>query len=315
MTTNRKLGRRPPKNAPALRFARFWTGAIPTHAPAADHFSRVTEWGLWGNDQWGDCGPVSYGNLRKLISLYLTGVEDDVTQDDVLALYKLVNPTFDPDTGRGDDGVDMQEMLEKALDHGFAGKKPLAFAKVDASNLDELRAAVEIFGGVLLGVDLETAQESQTDDGVWDYVKSGEWGGHAVMCGRYVDDTTDSKDRSGVVTWAEVVDFTNAFAKRQLEEVWLVIFEEHLGDKGFKEGVDRQALASEFFALTGREFPVRPNPQPEPPAPAPEPAPGHVDDADQALAAAARTWLRHRHVGANETFAREVTVWLASRHL
>lgn len=315
MTTNRKLGRRPPKNAPALRFARFWTGAIPEHSPAADHFSRVTEWGLWRNDEFGDCGPVSYGNLRKLISLYLTGAEDDVTQDDVLALYKLVNPTFDPDDpgGPGDAGVDMQTMLELALEHGFAGKKPLAFAKVDASNLDELRAAIEIFGGVLLGIDLETAQQSQTDSGVWDYKKSGEWGGHAVMCGRYVDDTTDTKDRSGVVTWAEVVDFTNAFAKRQLDEVWLVIFEEHLGDKGFKEGVDRQALASEFFALTGREFPIQPNPQPEPPAPAPGPAPVPVDGADEALAAAARRWLRYRHIGASEAMAKELIVWLTSK--
>jgi hypothetical protein len=67
----------------------------------------------------------------------------------------------------------MQTLLELALEYGIGGKKPLAFAKVDAGNLDELHAAVEIFGGVLLGVDLETAQQSQTDNGRWDYKKSG----------------------------------------------------------------------------------------------------------------------------------------------
>jgi hypothetical protein len=266
MSGNRKLGRRSPKRAPALRFADFWTGAIPEHSPAADHFAEVDDWGLWGNDQYGDCGPVSYGNLRKLISRYLGDLEDDVTQADVFALYKLVNPDFDPDTGRGDNGVDMQTMLEMALEHGFGkdAKKPLAFASVNPGNLDELRAAVETFGGVLLGVDLETAQQAQTDAGLWDYRRSSEWGGHAVLCGRYVDEPQDSADRSGVVTWAQVVDFTDAFAARQLEEVWLVIFEEHLGTKQFKQGVDLEALAATYKALTGKTFPIAPAPQPTP---------------------------------------------------
>ena len=317
LPTSRKLGRRPPKNAPSLRFARFWTGAIPEHSPSIDHFSRITGWGLWRNDEFGDCGPVSYGNLRKLISLYLTGVEEDVTQDDVFALYKLVNPDFDPNDpgGPGDAGVDMQTMLEKALEHGFAGKKPLAFARVDHTNLDELRAAVDIFGGVLLGVDLETAQQDQTDAGLWDYKRSGEWGGHAVMCGRYVDEPQDSEDRSGVVTWGEAVDFTDAFAKHQLDEVWLVIFEEHFGSKGFKEGVDQQALARDFESLTGRSFPVQPGPQPSPTPIPPGPAPVPVGPADQSLAVTAHKWLQHRHVGENAVLAKELRAWLAAKQL
>jgi hypothetical protein len=311
----RRLGRRKPKNAPALRLASFLTGRVPAHPAAADHFAKVTDWGLWQNDTYGDCGPVSFFNLRKLVTVYATGEEVQPTQDDVFRLYKLVNPTFDPDDpgGPGDAGVDMQTMLELALKHEVCGPGVmLGFAKVDVSNPDEVRAATSIFGGVLHGVDLETAQQDQTDAGLWDYKRSGEWGGHAVLSGRYTDPSGTAQDRTAVVTWAEVVDCTDAFEQHQLEECWVVIFQEHLDHPAFQEGVDVTALASAYESLTGRPFPGQPSPEPEP---SPEPAPGPVDDADRVLAEAARHWLRRRHRGENEHLASELIVWLASKNL
>lgn len=263
----RAFGRIPPKNAPALPFRAIWTGVTPTRSPAVDHFARRISWGLWGNDWYGVCGPVSYGNLRKLITAWLAGTEQDVTQDDIFALYKLVNPSFNPDTGAGDDGVDLQTMLELVLEHGFGpeAEKPLAFAKVNAGDLDEVRAAIEIFGGVILGVNLQTAQEGQTDNGgPWDYSRSGEWGGHATMGGRYADPAGTTQDRTGNVTWAELVDFTDAFAAHQLEEVWVVIFPEHLGTTQFVEGIDQARLANAYKALTGQDWPAPTPPAPEP---------------------------------------------------
>ena len=269
----RALGKRPPKNAPALLFAEVWTGVIPSHSPAADYLSRPISWGLWGNGTFGVCGPVAYGNLLKLITAWLTGIEADVTQDDVFALYKLVNPTFDPATGEGDDGVDLQTMLELVLEHGFGpdGKKPCAFAKVDASNLDEVRAAIEIFGGVIFGSNLTVAQQGQTDaGGPWDYKpRSGEWGGHATMGGRYVDPAGTAQDRTGQITWQEVIDFTDAFAAHQLEEVWVVVFPEHLGTAQFVEGIDQARLAGLFTDLTGKPWPAAPAPGPDPAPPDP----------------------------------------------
>jgi hypothetical protein len=320
VTTNRKLGRRPPKNAPALRLADFLTGQVPAHPAAADHFANISEWGLWSNDTIGDCGPVSFYNLRKLVTAYAAGVEAQPTQDDVFALYKLVNPDFDPETGTGDNGVDMQTMLELALKHEVCGPGVmLGFAKVDVSNLDEVRAATSIFGGVLHGVDLETAQQAQTDaGGPWDYKRSGEWGGHAILSGRYTDPAGTTQDRTGVVSWGEVVDCTDAFETHQLEECWVVLFQEHLDHPAFQEGVDVTALASAYESLTGRPFPVRPSPdpQPEPPAPAPEPVPGPVDDADQALARAIHPWVTMRQEsGLNKHAQNAMKTWLAAKNL
>jgi hypothetical protein len=138
-----------------------------------------------------NCGPVSVANSLKIITLEGTGVEVSVTQDDVFDLYRRSgNPNFDPETGADDNGVDMQTMLDALLKGGIGGRKPLAFAKVDVLNLDEVRAAIAYFGCVLDGVDLQTAQQRETDaGGPWDYDSSPEWGGHAITSGKYTSQT------------------------------------------------------------------------------------------------------------------------------
>lgn len=315
MTANRMLGRRPPKNAPALRLADILTGKVPEHPAAADHFAKVSDWGLWGNDQYGVCGPVSFYNLRKLVTAYATGQEAQPTQDDVFALYKLVNPDFDPTTGAGDNGVDMQTMLELALKNEVCGPGVmLGFAKVDVSNLDEVRAATSIFGGVLDGLNLETAQQTQTDAGLWDYSPSAEWGGHATLGGRYTVVAGNAKqDRRGDVTWAQVVDCTDAFEQHQLEECWVVIFREHLDHPAFQQGVDKAKMAAAYKALTGRDFPVPVDPPQPQPTPPPGPAPDPTPDPNNLLAELA-TLIRAAEAGVEKSW-HEVMVWLRTHGL
>ena len=104
----RKLGRRPPKNAPRLKLSHYLTGVVPAHPASADDFSLISDWGMYANDQFGDCGPVSVANQRKLVTKYLTGTEVSVTINDVFDLYRRSgNPTFDPNTGADDNGVDI----------------------------------------------------------------------------------------------------------------------------------------------------------------------------------------------------------------
>ncbi len=311
----RRLGRRPhDPSVETLRLANYLTGVVPAHPAAADHFSKVTDWGMYGNDRWGVCGPTSVANFVKLVTKYLGGAEVSPSQDDVFTLYRLCNPDFDPATGAGDNGVDMKEMLGFLVKQGIGGKKALAFAAVDPTNLDEMRAAISLFGGVVLGVDLQVAQQAQTINGLWDYQRSGEWGGHAILAGLYTSDGVAHQSDISVVTWAEVVGTTDAFAQHQLQEVYVVLFEEHLGAAGFQEGVNLSALAADYEALTGRPFPVQPSPQPVP-DPAPVPAPPVVDPADEALVADLRHWLSEHHTGDNRRAAHAVVKWMASKGL
>lgn len=275
----RKLGLRQPKNAPALLLADVLTGTIPDHPASADYLADVV-FGLYRNNDFGDCGPVGTANYRRAIA-HIVGAGPIPTQDDVFDLYRRSgNPTFDPATGTGDGGVDMQTMLEAVHAGGIGGVRCVAFAKVDPSNDDELDAATAIFGGLLWGVDLETAQQSQS--GTWDYRRTGVWGGHAVYGGAY-----EAGQVLDVVSWADRFRTTPAFRRHQLGECWAVIWQEHLTHPAFLAGVDVAKLATAYKALTGSDLPD--------PGPAPVTPPDPQGPPPFSLGSALRralTWLR-----------------------
>jgi hypothetical protein len=307
-TSARMLGRRAPKNAPALRASRFLTGVIPKHPAAADNLSKAT-YGLYDNDTYGVCGPTSVANQRRQVTAYLTGTQETPSQNDVFDLYRRSgNPAFDPADpgGPGDSGVDMQTMLEEVQHNGIGGKKCVAFAKIDVQNVEEVRAWTAIFGGLLLGVNLLTAQRSQ--QGTWNYERSGEWGGHAVFVGGY-------DPNPELISWAEKFETTPSFWSHQAEEAWGVIWPEHLGTAAFQQGVDKQALASAYTDLTGRPFPS-PVPVPQPaPGEQPQPVAPSVDDADRALATHLRPWVNEHHYGQGHLVSDALRAWLAAKGL
>jgi len=186
---------------------------------------------------------------------------------------------------------------------------------VDHTNLDEVRAAVALFGGVLFGVDLQTAQQQQTDDGLWDYNPSSEWGGHAIVAGAFDSLATHYQADLGGITWAMPIGMTDAFLQHQLDECWAVVFAEHLKDDAFLAGVNVAALEEAYTTLTGRPFPnVDPGPGPGPvPTPPPD-DPGLV--ADQALVAAAWPWAGQHHLDHHARHvAHALTQWRQARGL
>lgn len=292
----RRLGRRPhDPNRRVLRLADVLTGAVPAHPPTVDYLARVPAWGLYQNDRFGDCGPTSVANSRRLVTQVLGGSMVAPTQDDVFDLYRRSgNPGFDPATDADDNGVVMADMLSATLKGGIGGTRCLAYAQVDVNDIDQCRAAIAIFGFLLLGVDLDIAQQQQTS--LWDYRRSAEWGGHACLTGTYTSAMRGAD--TSVISWAERIGVTDAFWRHQVAEAWVCIWPEHVGTVQFEEGIDQGALNQAYQALTGKPGPFNvappapvPTPPPAPPAPAPAPpAPPSVDPADAALAEAFEQW-------------------------
>ena len=268
-----KLGLRPAEPARVkLRLGDYLTGKLPDHPAEADYLTGKS-FGNYQTDRYGVCGPVSLANYVRLVTAHLTGQMEKPTQEAVFQLYRQSgNESFDPATGTDDNGVIMQRMLDAAVRHGIGGHRVLGFASVNVDSLDEMDAAVALFGGLLLGVDLDQAQQPQTDTGTWDHVPgSPDWGGHAVLDGQFM--------RAGghrVVTWGKPVVMTDRMALAQLMEAWVVILPEHLGSKQFVEGVDVRSLAGDFEALTGRKFPADLPPPVDPPKDKPMTLQGYV---------------------------------------
>jgi hypothetical protein len=257
----KKLGRaplEPDRYARTLRLKDYLTGRIPEHPESAD-YTRAPglEWGLYTNDRFGVCGPTEVANSRRQTTAWLTGVVAEPSLDDVYDLYRASgNTSFDPTTSVGDHGVVMQRMLDAVVQTGIGGVRAAAYARIDPNNLDEMRAALALFGGVHLGLDLTM---SQTTQDVWDYVPADPvWGGHAVLGAAYTNPDGTTDDRVQVITWGQPVPCTHEFLVHQVAEAYVLVWPEHLTYGAFLDGVNVEELAVDYEALTGRPFPRRP---------------------------------------------------------
>jgi len=232
---------------------------------------------MLGNDQYGDCVAVTWANMRRLITAELTSNEYYPTMSQVISLYKTQNPNFPTQ----DDGMDIQTCLEYLHKTGGPdGVKIVAFARVNFSDLEEVRAALAIFGSLWLGINVQKANMNQFNQGQpWDYVSgSANDGGHSIIGGGY---TSIASNDVRFITWAEEAGFTDNFWNKQVEEAWAVIWPEQLGSVEFEQGIDMNQLAADYKQLTGSDLPIAPAPQPPSPtplppdpSPAPNPSPG-----------------------------------------
>lgn len=268
------------------------TAAAPAHPLSADHLAGISGWVLGGNDRYGTCGPVSVANSAVLTWHWLLGADITVSDAQIFDLYRRSgNPSFNPATGAGDNGVDMTVMLAELVRNGVGIThpdgtaeivKPVCFAS-HPTDPQTVQAVTSIFGFDLFGMDLKVAQQAQTAAGLWDYVaRSSEWGGHATCGGAYTGSAAARTADEKLITWAQVVGTTDAFLTRQLQEGYVVVWPALWAHPAFQAGVDQAALAAAYTASTGRPFPLPVTPPPvTPPSGNPDPA----------LAAAMHAWL------------------------
>jgi hypothetical protein len=263
-STQFRYGRKAPKRARALSLGPVLTATVPTPPPSIDYGTSFAGWQMLGNDVAGDCVAVTWANQRALVTTVLGTSPAYPTQDEVWQVYKTQNPTFDPHGSKktngpessADGGMDIQTALEYLESTGGPdGSKAVAFAKVDYTNENELRAAHAIFGQVWYGINVQKANEQEFhDDKAWNYVSGSPLvGGHSITGVGY--DHADFK----FVTWAQETMWTEAFRTHLVEEAWVVIWPEHLGTKQFQAGINLTQLAADYQALTGRQLVV---PQP-----------------------------------------------------
>ena len=312
-------GRLAPVNKPALTLGTYLTGVLP-EVPAAEDYIGQGGWEMLGNDVAGDCVGVTWANERRLVSTVLTPNGYYPAQDQVWAVYQTQNPDFDPNgtaetNGPGseaDRGMVIQTLLEHLVKVGGPdGVKALGFAKVDQHNPQEVRAALAIFGCLWTGIDVTAVNEQEFDAGKpWSVAATSPVvGGHSVMTGGYGG--MGMGPLAGAVrgiTWAQEFSFTAAYLSKRVEELWAVIWPEHLTGTYFLDGMNLSQFAADYTAITGRPFPAV-VPSPPPPAPG-----GFVaDELDRALADHLDPWAAAHHIGANEKAVKAYMTWRAGK--
>ncbi len=244
-----KLGRRAPSGRRAILFSELHVRAPehPTVDPAPDLSFPMDD-----NDQWGDCVVAGWDHCRQVVTQLLTGTGLNYTKDQILAFYRTQNPDFDPSgspstNGPGssaDGGMEIQTFLEYLHAQGDI----LGFARVDPQVEADVKAAIYLGLGIVIGVNLDVAQQTQD---VWKHVAdSAPWGGHCVVWVGY----TGRPDDDACVTWGHLLDMTKSFVTHQCDEAWFVITQAHLDNPNFRAGFDLAKFADAYTAITGKQW-------------------------------------------------------------
>lgn len=272
-----RLGWRGPTNKTTLDFGKYLTGELPTVPASVDDMSRVTTFNGMLNRKYGVCGPTAVFNFIAMAYKYLYDQDVTVTDDNLIDFYRRSgNPNFriEPDgSAVGDNGVDNAVMLAElqngggmTISHSDGSTelvKAVCYGKLSGNSGDgftnQIRAATALFGGVLLSVFLEVAQQSQTvaSPPVWvDVPSSGDWGGHDIFGGAYVAGNDPTAADEYVMSWLIKVGVSDGFINSRGRECFAIILPIMMKNKPMLAGVDWQELAGDFETLTGRPFPV-----------------------------------------------------------
>ena len=162
MATSIKYGKLTPDPHPArLKLSKYLLSAALPPWPAKRRWQdAVTRWLILGNDVFGLCTCSAILHIIQLICAN-AGKAFARTREMAIALYKLANPSFNPETGANDNGAQETDVLSIATSEGIAGHKVRAYVDVDFHNPTEILNSINLFGAVYCGTAMTRPMEQQ----------------------------------------------------------------------------------------------------------------------------------------------------------
>lgn len=227
MPTPRVAGRRGgvrESHVPALALAQFRT-VEPTPPPSGDVTMGLTDWGMLGNDEVGDCGAAAtfHGLMAKALLSVANGeptYESSFlipTTPAVEGKYFAYGRAMGEPGEKPDQGVTNATWLHYLFTQGIIEW----YGELDPKNPAEVHQAALDGKGVLVAVDLTaTAEQDFEDHQPWHL--DGGPGDHDVLLVAYDDDGFT------VVTWGGVQRCTG-----QVSEAWVFGSREDAGRAGY----------------------------------------------------------------------------------
>jgi hypothetical protein len=210
------LGRKAVKtDSRTLKLAKYLTPALPTPPVSVDWTKGITSFGEMLNDSLGDCTIAGLGHAVQIWSAN-TGKESTVSDATIQSAYEDWCG-YNPNDSSTDNGGIELDVLNDFKKDGLGEHKLLAFADPSVTNLNEIRKAIDLFGGVYIGLNLPTEAQNQN---TWDVVSGmtpGSWGGHAVFVPKYDADTFTC------ITWGGLKEMTTAFWSACCDEAHALI--------------------------------------------------------------------------------------------
>ena len=240
-----KLGKAPAKKAPRrLKLGKYLTAELPPAPDSCRNSRGITEWGMFLNDSLGCCTIAAGGHAYQglVLSQISPGVKPGIIMpsDDTILRYYEDWDGYDPQDPSTDQGGEETDVLNKWRKNGFSGRSLQAYADPDPTNIEHVKQAIYLLGGLYIGVALPTGWQNKP---LWDanMGEAGSWGGHAVWVPDY------DEDGPSCITWGEMQRFTWDGFTQYVDEVHGLIVPEWKPPAGF----DKAALVADLQEIVG----------------------------------------------------------------
>lgn len=229
---------------------------LPPFTASQDYTSGVTQWGMLGNDTYGDCGFA--GKVHLDMANAWTAKEQPVgnvadtavwpTADEVVRAYLTY------DNGQ-DVGVDLGQVLLYWLHNPLANLKPIGgFAQVSVSE-PGFSAALHAFGALYTGIAVSQECMDEFQEGLpWTSTATDWIGGHCVPV-LALPDTSKAPHVPGfgrAITWGADQLFSWHWWQTARQEAYVVLTPEQMATPGgVFNGIDVAQLKADITLLHG----------------------------------------------------------------
>jgi hypothetical protein len=240
-----RFGKHPPKrDYRTLRLGKYLTSALAAPPVSLNVLDTVYKklnvndptklFPIDGNDTLGDC---TIAAAAHAITIYrgLIGQENIMASADVVKLYWDL-------TGGVDTGLAELDVLKYWQQTGIGGETILAYASVDPKNHSHVEQAIQLFGGVYLGFQVQQncVQEFDAHEPWTPGALTND--GHAVFAVAYDANTVT------VLTWGSTQQATWDWWDECVDEAYAILPPEAKGT-GFAEGFDFAQLQQDLQAV------------------------------------------------------------------
>ncbi len=187
-----------------------YLATLPQVPKTCAWIDKVPDWGMLGNDRVGDC------TIASALHLMMLWYSEQGTQlicdgNNAISEYSKITG-YKPGDPSTDQGAVCLGVLKAWRNDGICGFKINSFVETYAHELDLLRAAIYIFGGVYAGVGISHTAEMEFQTGCdWSHTTDDPRGGHAIPLVGY-DETSFTcitwgrKQRMSIEWWLHYAD-------------------------------------------------------------------------------------------------------------
>jgi hypothetical protein len=245
-----KLGKKPARKG-AIKFKlKEYMPVLLIPPSEFGHEDLIPNWGILGNDKYGDC--VIAGGLHETM-LWNKEAGVVVNANEACAVYNYSAITgFDINNPDTDQGTDMQQAAEYRRTNGLVDAdggihKVAAYLAVDHTRMTDIIAAAYYFQVIGIGIEFPSSAMDQFNAGQpWDVVD-----GADIEGGHYVSGVAMRGGNLVCVTWGKLQPVTLPFLRKYCDEAVVYLTEEDLVNGKTIDGFDYDALQADLNALKG----------------------------------------------------------------